>query len=158
MRRVSRSYEELAARHDQDYGPLFRAATLELEHDAALVRLPTDARLARVRQGAADPGLVALAFAYGRYLLISSSRPGSLPANLQGLWNEHVRPTWSSNYTTNINVQMNYWPAEVTGLGQCHLPLFEWMAGMASRRDPYGAVGLRLRWMGRAPQRRCLGS
>ena len=74
---------------------------------------PTDERLARYRDGAADPELEALFFQFGRYLLISSSRPGSLPANLQGLWNNSNNPPWRSDYHSNINIQMNYWPAEV---------------------------------------------
>src|SRR5436305_727148 len=82
------------------------------------------ARLKAAADGARDPGLAALYYQYGRYLLISSSRPGGTPANLQGIWNDNVRPPWSSNYTTNINVQMNYWPAETANLPEMHEPLF----------------------------------
>ncbi|MDV4150368.1 glycoside hydrolase family 95 protein [Clostridium sp. AL.422] len=85
--------------------------------------IPTDERLERLRNGEEDLGLMTLYFHYGRYLLISSSRIGSEPANLQGIWNEEVRPPWSSNYTININTEMNYWPAEVCNLSECHEPL-----------------------------------
>ena len=93
--------------------------------------LPTDKRLASYSSGEADPDLEALYFQYGRYLLISSSRPGGIAANLQGIWNNLVRPPWSSNYTTNINVQMNYWPAEPTNLSEMHQPLFTLMQAQA---------------------------
>jgi alpha-L-fucosidase 2 len=143
--------EELLDRHRDNYAPLFSVAELSLDGgvDArALSMLPTDARLERVKNGESDLGLVALAFAYGRYLLISSSRPGSLPANLQGIWNEHVQPSWSCNFTSNINVQMNYWPAEVTGLAECHLPLIDLIdslavAGAKTAREVYDCGG----WM-----------
>lgn len=93
-----------------------------------------------------DPALAALAFNYGRYLLISGSRPGGLPMGLQGLWNDMVRPPWSGNYTTNINLEMNYWPAEVTGLPECHAPLLDWLPHLAARgadaaREVHGAPG-----------------
>jgi alpha-L-fucosidase 2 len=87
--------------------------------------LPTDERLERIKKGADDPGLVELCFQFGRYLLLSCSRPGSLPANLQGLWNQEMLPPWESKYTININTQMNYWPAETCNLPECHLPLLE---------------------------------
>ncbi|WHT22767.1 glycoside hydrolase N-terminal domain-containing protein [Crossiella sp. CA-258035] len=89
--------------------------------------LPTDERITR-----ADPGLAALLFHFGRYLLITSSRPGTLPANLQGIWNPHVEPPWRGNYTLNINLPMNYWPAEVTGLPECHEPLLEFVERLAT--------------------------
>ncbi|NGY64680.1 glycoside hydrolase family 95 protein [Lentzea sp. NEAU-D13] len=103
--------------------------------------LPTDQRLARP-----DPALAALLFQYGRYLLITSSRPGTLPANLQGVWNPHVDPPWRGNYTLNINLQMNYWPAEVTALPECHEPLLEFVSrlagfGTATAKALYGAPG-----------------
>ncbi|GGQ17694.1 glycoside hydrolase family 95 protein [Streptosporangium pseudovulgare] len=107
---------------------------------------PTDERVAAVRAGADDPGLAALMFAYGRYLLIASSRPGTQAANLQGIWNEDVRPPWSCDYTTNINVQMNHWPAETTNLPECHLPLADLVEELASSgartaREVYGGDG-----------------
>jgi alpha-L-fucosidase 2 len=93
-----------------------------------------------------DPGLVALVFQYGRYLLIASSRPGSQPANLQGVWNEEMAPPWESKYTTNINTEMNYWPAELTNLSECHEPLFALIedlseTGSKVARDHYGLPG-----------------
>ncbi len=109
--------------------------------------MPTDERLAAFRAGSGDdPGLVELMFAYGRYLLIASSRPGTQAANLQGIWNEEVRPPWSCDYTTNINVQMNYWPAETTNLAECHLPLVDLVeelavSGARTARSLYGCDG-----------------
>jgi alpha-L-fucosidase 2 len=96
--------------------------------------------------GGPDPGLEALYFQYGRYLLIAASRPGGPPANLQGIWNKELRAPWSSNYTININTQMNYWPAEVTGLSELHQPLLDWLPGLAqtgrvTAREFYGARG-----------------
>jgi alpha-L-fucosidase 2 len=87
--------------------------------------LPTDQRLQAIREGKADPQMDALLFQYGRYLLIACSRPGSLPANLQGLWNDRNNPPWHADYHSNINVQMNYWPAESANLAECHRPLFD---------------------------------
>ena len=106
--------------------------------------MPTDQRVRTF--GANDPGLVALHFHYGRYLLIASSRPGGQPPNLQGLWNDEVRAPWSSNYTININTEMNLWPAEVTNLAECHEPLFDLIRGLAvngqkTARTNYGCGG-----------------
>jgi len=122
------SVARLEARHVQDYQALFGRVQLDLgKSSAAQVALPTDQRkVAAVNQ--VDPGLQALQFQYGRYLLIGCSRPGGLPANLQGLWNDNNHPAWHSDYHANINVQMNYWPAEVTGLSECHLPFFDLIA------------------------------
>src|SRR6185503_2678277 len=86
--------------------------------------IPLDERLALYRNGGEDAGLEALYFQYGRYLVISDSRTPNVPANLQGIWNKELRAPWSSNYTTNINVQMNYWPVESTNLSEFHQPLF----------------------------------
>jgi alpha-L-fucosidase 2 len=113
---------------------------------AAVETLPTDVRLKRVQSGQDDPGLVALYFQYGRYLLISSSRPGTLPANLQGIWNDQFKPPWESNYTTNINLEMNYWPAEVCNLAECHQPLFDFVDrlrvnGRKTAREVYNCGG-----------------
>jgi alpha-L-fucosidase 2 len=122
-----RTPDEIARRHVEDHRCLFDRVELRLgAPDGDEIRtdeLPTDERLRRVRRGAADPGLEALLFDYGRYLLIASSRPGTQAANLQGIWCEDVQPSWSCDYTTNINVQMNYWAAETVGLSECHLPL-----------------------------------
>ena len=89
---------------------------LELPVDAAARALPTDERLKRLQNGASDEDLLALYFQYGRYLLIASSRPGSMAANLQGNWNDSLAPAWGSKYTININTEMNYWPAETCNL------------------------------------------
>lgn len=139
------SFTGLRERHVADYRQLFDRVRLELP-SAEKSELNTDARLAAVRAGESDPDLIALFFQYGRYLLIASSRPGTQPANLQGIWNEHVRPAWSSNWTVNINTQMNYWPAEVTNLAECHEPLFDLIedlstAGQASAQAHYRARG-----------------
>src|SRR6185369_3683323 len=93
-----------------------------------------------------DSDPAALQFQYGGYLLIASSRPGSPPATRRGLWDEHSRPPWSSNYTTNVNLEMNYWPAEVANLAECHRPLLDWLThaarrGTAAARTLYGASG-----------------
>ena len=145
MLRASRSHSELLARHLADHRSLFRRVRLDLgstDRDAQ----PTDERLAAVRVGTADPGLAATYFQYGRYLLIASSRPGTQPANLQGLWNDDVNPAWGSKYTININTEMNYWPAEVTNLAECHEPLFDLIEelrepGRRTAQAHYGARG-----------------
>jgi alpha-L-fucosidase 2 len=119
-----KSYPALRDTHVADHRKLFRRVALGLggvETDAR----PTDERLEAVRQGGEDLGLTALYFQYGRYLLIAGSRPGTQPANLQGIWNKYVRPPWSSNWTLNINAEMNYWPAEPCNLPECHEPLFD---------------------------------
>ena len=92
--------------------------------------LSTLERLVRSDKGD-DPHLMALYFQYGRYLLIASSRPGAQPANLQGIWNDRLRPPWDSKWTTNINTEMNYWPAELTNLSECHEPLFDMLEDLA---------------------------
>ena len=125
-----RSYPELRERHIDDYRRLFGRVTLRLG-PTTVVRQPTDDRIRNWRQ-ADDPGLVTLLFQYGRYLLIASSRPGTQPANLQGIWNDQMRPPWSSNYTLNINAEMNYWPAEVTNLAECHQPLLDFIAELSA--------------------------
>jgi alpha-L-fucosidase 2 len=143
--RTPRPYEELLARHLTDHRALYRRVRLDLGA-AERSTLPTDERLAAVRKGAVDPGLAATYFQYGRYLLIASSRPGTQPANLQGLWNDDVSPAWGSKYTININTEMNYWPAEVTNLAECHEPLFDLIEelrepGRRTARAHYGARG-----------------
>jgi alpha-L-fucosidase 2 len=118
------SYEQLLERHVSDYSSLFGRVELDLGGEEANT-IPTNDRLRRAAEGYEDPALVATLFQYGRYLLISSSRPGTEAANLQGIWNDELRPPWSSNYTTNINTQMNYWPAEVCNLSECHQPMLQ---------------------------------
>ena len=140
-----KGFERLRADHLADHQRLFRRATLRLG-PAAASTLPTDERLERVKRGEPDPALEALYFQFGRYLLIASSRPGGLPANLQGLWNDSMSPPWDSDYHLNINLQMNYWPAEVSNLAQTHLPLFDYIdslraPGRQTAKIHYGARG-----------------
>lgn len=121
---AAKDMEALWQEHVEDYRALYGRVELELPEDGELEALPTDRRLERVKKGNVDTGLVKTYFDMGRYLLISSSRPGTLPANLQGIWNGNMKPPWDSKYTININAEMNYWPAEVCNLGECHEPLF----------------------------------
>jgi alpha-L-fucosidase 2 len=137
-------YERLRARHVADHQRLFRRASLDLGHSEAGL-LPTDERVARFVAGD-DPHLVALLFQFGRYLLIASSRPGTQPANLQGIWNPEMAPPWESKYTININTQMNYWPAAPTNLVECWDPIFALLddlaeAGRRTAAVQYGAGG-----------------
>ncbi|SEM91131.1 glycoside hydrolase N-terminal domain-containing protein [Paenibacillus sp. OV219] len=122
-------YEELRARHVADYQSLFGRVELKLGPSAAPIGMPTDKRV--TEYGAEDPTLVELLFQYGRYLMIASSREGTQPANLQGIWNKETRPPWSSNYTLNINAEMNYWPAESCNLAECHEPLLTFVSNLA---------------------------
>src|ERR1017187_3490427 len=125
MAGASRAYDALRMEHIADHQRFFRRVRLELPVDASVRALPTDERLARVQKGTADDDLFALYFQYGRYLLIASSRPGSMAANLQGKWNDSLTPAWGSKYTININTEMNYWPVETTNLSELHEPLFD---------------------------------
>lgn len=137
--------EELRSKHVTAHRELFRRVALDLGaggDDSP----PTDVRLRRVQRGESDPGLEALYFQYGRYLLIGSSRPGCLPANLQGIWNEHLEAPWNADYHLNINLQMNYWPAEVTGLSELHEPMLAYTerllpSGQKTAREMFGARG-----------------
>jgi alpha-L-fucosidase 2 len=117
-------YDALRKQHVADHQHFFRRMQLSLPVDAAARALPTDERLQRVQKGAADEDLAALYFQYGRYLLIASSRPGSMASNLQGKWNDSLTPAWGSKYTININTEMNYWPAETCNLSELTDPLF----------------------------------
>ena len=139
-------YEQLRAAHLADIVPQLAACQLALPENAALSSLPTDERLNRFCTGEEDNGLINTYFAYGRYLLLSSSRPGSLPANLQGVWNASFLPPWDSKYTININTEMNYWPAEVCNLSDTQLPLFDHLRRMYPNgkhvaQTMYGASG-----------------
>jgi alpha-L-fucosidase 2 len=120
----ARSFDAVLEDHIRDYRTLFDRAEVRLGGNPSSDETTTDERLDAVKAGAVDIGLEELYFDFGRYLLMASSRPGSQPANLQGIWNEHVRPPWSSNWTININTEMNYWPAETTGLPELTDPLF----------------------------------
>jgi alpha-L-fucosidase 2 len=120
---LRKPYAALRSAHVEDHRKLFRRVSLDLPKLGS-PGMDTAERLAAFA-GKPDPDLVALYFQFGRYLLIASSRPGSQPANLQGIWNELVRPPWNSNWTANINIEMNYWPAETCNLAECHEPLFD---------------------------------
>jgi alpha-L-fucosidase 2 len=122
----AKSYSDLKSAHLKDYQQLFNRVELDLgQSPQNQLELPTDQRLKTYKSGAADPGLEQLFFQYARYLLISCSRPGGLPANLQGLWNDKNNPPWNSDYHTNINIQMAYWPAEPANLSECHEPFLD---------------------------------
>jgi len=155
------SYQEIKSAHTADHGALFRRVSMDLGQGRG--EIETDLRVHQFQEdkGHEDPGLVALVFQYGRYLLIASSRPGSQPANLQGIWNDSNRPPWDSKWTVNINTQMNFWPAELTHLSECAEPLFDLIrdcseTGRAVAREHYGARGWVLHhntdlWRGAAP-------
>ncbi len=126
MQATNKPYRDLLNSHLADFHQYFNRVSLSLNHNkGSRTDLPTDARLENYLKTNSDPGLEALYFQYGRYLLISSSRTPGIPANLQGIWNKELRPPWSSNYTSNINVQMNYWMAEDGNLSEMHQPLFD---------------------------------
>ncbi|HEU4590609.1 MAG TPA: glycoside hydrolase family 95 protein [Steroidobacteraceae bacterium] len=129
---AARQYPQLARRHDEDYQPLFSRVNLDL--GAGETELPTDQLRAQYGRGdaAADRALEELYFNYGRYLLISASRAGSLPANLQGVWNDKSTPPWNADYHVNINLQMNYWPAEIANLPETALPLFDFVESLVA--------------------------
>lgn len=139
------AYRKLAEAHEKDFGSLFNRVELALPSPEGRESLPTDKRL--MEFGASgDQGLIAQLFQFGRYLMISSSREGGKPSNLQGLWNDKILPPWNSGYTLNINLEMNYWPAEVCNLSECHTPLFGLIEEIAEKggriaEDMYGADG-----------------
>lgn len=140
----SREYAAVLQDHLRDHHALFDRVKLHLGPGKAPADLPTDQRIAEY--GSSDPGLVELLFHYGRYLLIASSRPGTQPANLQGIWNQETRAPWSSNYTLNINAEMNYWPAEVCNLAELHEPFIDYIGALAvngrkTAEVNYGARG-----------------
>lgn len=142
---LKKSFTQLMAAHINDYQKYFNRVALSLT-DQPAPAMPTDKRLAEYKTGKDDPALEELYFQFGRYLLISSSRPGGIPANLQGIWNNLTRPPWRSNYTTNINVQMNYWPAEPCNLSEMTQPLMEqikrWAVnGKATAKNYYNMKG-----------------
>ena len=157
---VASGYRKLFQDHLRDYRELFDRFAVSLgENENA--HLPTNQRIIGFSKAAQDPQLPALYIQYGRYLLISSSRKGTYPANLQGIWNDQLRPPWDSKWTVNINTEMNYWPAEITGLSECHDPLFKLVeecaeTGKVTARAHYNAPGWVLHhntdaWRGTAP-------
>jgi alpha-L-fucosidase 2 len=142
---LSQPYEVVRSRHTQEHTALFDRCWLQLGKGDG-EEVPTDDRLQALREGGSDEAMNALLFHYGRYLLMASSRPGTEPANLQGIWNDQVRPPWSCNWTTNINTEMNYWPAETTNLAECHEPLLDLVAdlsraGVNTAKELYGCRG-----------------
>ncbi|MDF7808074.1 glycoside hydrolase family 95 protein [Pontiellaceae bacterium B12219] len=141
----NKQYTDIRAAHIADYQSLFNRVKLDLGTTDA-VNNPTDVRLQAIKKGAFDPQLEVLYFQFGRYLLISSSRPGYLPANLQGKWNQYLKAPWNSDYHFNINFQMNYWPAQVCNLSECSLPYFDYVeslmpSGANTAKVHYGADG-----------------
>ena len=146
---AAKPYARLKTAHLADHEKLFRRVDLELEQppkEDSIDSLPTDERLARIRLGKDDPGLAALYYQFGRYLLMGSSRPGTMAANVQGIWNESMAPPWDSKYTTNINVEMNYWPAEIGNLPETTGPFFDLVksnmaSGRRTAKEMYGARG-----------------
>lgn len=152
--------EKIQKEHLAAFRKLYRAVELNLAGDPELAKLPTEERLARQAE-THDPAFAKLMFDYGRYLLICSSRDGGEPANLQGIWNKDTRPAWGSKYTCNINVEMNYWPAETTALGECVKPLVKAVkelaeSGARTAKVHYNANGWVLHhnfdvWRGTAP-------
>ncbi|MDB5205894.1 MAG: glycoside hydrolase family 95 protein [Flavisolibacter sp.] len=142
---TKKNYTQLLNAHVADYQKFFNRVAISLTNEPA-PNLATDKRLAAYKTGADDKALEELYFQFGRYLLISSSRPGGMPANLQGIWNNQVHPPWRSNYTTNINVQMNYWPAEICNLSEMALPLIDHIIrqaknGTATAKNYYNMRG-----------------
>ncbi len=131
--------------HVADHQALFNRVAISLTSEQP-DSLPTDVRLQRIKEGAVDPGLEALLFQYGRYLLIGSSRQGTNPANLQGLWNQHIEAPWNADYHLNINLQMNYWLADVTNLSELNQPLFDFteklvVSGKSTASNNFGCRG-----------------
>ena len=147
MNAFSQPFQQLKRSHQSDYQKLFNRVSLDLGKTNA-PDLPTDERLKRYAEGKEDKNLEILYFQYGRYLLISSSRTPAVPANLQGIWNPYLRPPWSSNYTTNINLEENYWLAENANLSEMHFPLLGFIKNISSTgkitaKNFYGAGGWR---------------
>ena len=137
-------YEEVKRKHLADYQELFGRVSLQLGRETD--ERPIEKQFKEGMENGFSPSFAALYFQYGRYLLISSSRPGSLPTTLQGIWNENMEPAWDSKYTININTEMNYWPAEMCALPECHLPLFDhlfrmWKNGKYVAQKMYGCRG-----------------
>ncbi len=155
-----KTYEQIKQEHVRDYQALFNRFSLNLGSNGR-DSLPINQRLLSFADDPDDPSLISLYTQYGRYLMISASRKGTGPSNLQGIWNQDLEPAWGSKYTTNINTEMNYWPAEVTNLSECHEPLFKLVeecaeTGVNVAREHYGADGWVLHhntdlWRGTAP-------
>ena len=145
-RAIAQEYGDLLAEHEKDYRSFYGRVALSLPEKEENAALPTDERLQKMIHGGTDEGLAKLLFDYGRYLLIECSRPGDLPATLQGIWNKDFMAPWDSKYTININTEMNYWPAEVCALPECHTALFDLIErmrehGRSIARRMYGCRG-----------------
>jgi alpha-L-fucosidase 2 len=135
----TRTFDDLLQEHVAEYQPLYARVAIELGKPSDAAATPTDQRIATFKHDQ-DPALLALLFQYGRYLLIASSRAHTLPANLQGIWNDQVQPPWSSNFTININTQMNYWPVESANLAECGTALFDFIQGLSVNGAQVAAV------------------
>lgn len=155
-----KNFKELKNTHLEDFSELMGRVHLKIG-DPMMNDKPTDERIVAIKNGESDPELLAKIFQFGRYILATSSRKGSAPANLQGRWDEELLPNWGSKYTVNINTEMNYWPAEVTNLSECHQPLFDMLEDLAENgaktaKAYYNADGWVLHhnsdiWLGTAP-------
>lgn len=146
----TKSYETLLKNHTNDYKSLFNRVQISLGRNSSkLDHIPTDQRLINLMKDDSDTGLFELYYQLGRYLVISSSRPGGIPSNLQGIWNYHVQPPWGSNYTTNINTEMNYLPVESTNLQECHQPLFDFIKLLSIKGEKTAKVnyGINRGWV-----------
>lgn len=142
---ANKNYEQLKKDHIADYQQYFKRVDLDLGTSDGTY-FPTDARILAMQNGYIDPNLLKLYYQFGRYLLISSSRPGGLPANLQGIWADGLYPPWSADYHININIQMNYWPAEITNLSELHMPFLQFLKDLQpdarkTAKDMYGLTG-----------------
>lgn len=133
---INKGYQEVKSKHIEDYKYYYDRVEFELNDMSDLDSIPTNIQLLRCKAGVYSNALFKTYFDFGRYLLISSSREGTYPANLQGIWNDKMKPSWDSKYTLNINLEMNYWPAEVCNLSECHMPLFEHIKRML----PHGRI------------------
>lgn len=148
---AAKPYSELLQAHIQDYQNLFKRVTLEIGRtEDTTLKLPTDKRMAAYKTGQPDPELEELVFQYARYLMISCSRPGSLPANLQGLWNMSNQPPWRCDYHSDVNLQMNYWFVDQANLSECFAPLSEWLYSVVpvkrdATKEKFGVRGWALR-------------
>lgn len=145
--RIPLDFATLHAAHAKEHQALFDRVNLDLPRNPEAEKLPMDERLARLRSGGKDSGIASLYFQFGRYLLMSSSRRCDQPANLQGLWNEELKPPWDADFHHDVNIQMNYWPAEVCNLAECAEPLHGYIEravpqGRKAARDLYDCRGI----------------
>jgi alpha-L-fucosidase 2 len=134
-----KSYNELLKRHLKEYQPYFNRLSFDITKEQ-VIEVPTDVRIQNFKETKADPHLEELIFQYGRYLLISTSRPGTMPANLQGIWADGIRCPWNGDYHTDVNIQMNYWPADVTNLSEINMPFFVLLESLVEPGEKTAAV------------------